>query len=219
MEDEKYRKELGIRLKNFRESIGLTQSDVADSLKMAPNSISAAEARGSVTPQLVMFYKQRGLSVDWLYSGEGEMLVSEAIATYNSAVKPQGKGIPLYDIVAGAGGGAFLDSYKQTGFLDLTVLPSGKPVVAISVRGDSMEPTIRNGSIVLISKLEAYNTVKPDNIYVVFTRDEVLIKRLWLDRNRGEMECISDNPRYKPYPVPVSDICDLYRVEATVMLF
>lgn len=83
----------------------------------------------------------------------------------------------------------------------IRVLPQfyKKDMVALTVRGDSMEPTIKDGAIVGIAPLS--EEVTEGGIYLVsipyFGR---VVKRLKLSEDGNLLLC-SDNPRYKPVRV------------------
>jgi len=72
-------KDIGKRLKEFRESFGLSQKDFGRSLELpGPETISRWE-RGLAYPPADILFKIREkylLNSDWLLSGEGEMLLS-----------------------------------------------------------------------------------------------------------------------------------------------
>lgn len=72
-------------------------------------------------------------------------------------------------------------------------------MIALTVRGDSMEPTIKNGAIVGIAPLT--EDITEGGIYLVsipyFGR---VVKRLRLSRD-GHLLLISDNPDYEPIAV------------------
>lgn len=72
-------------------------------------------------------------------------------------------------------------------------------MIALTVRGDSMEPTIKNGAVVGIAPLS--EDITEGGIYLVsipcFGR---VVKRLKLSRE-GKLLLYSDNPRYEPWAV------------------
>lgn len=63
----------------------------------------------------------------------------------------------------------------------------------IEVEGDSMEPTIKDGSFVLI---DTSKSDPIDGIYAILIDSEILIKRLQFNLN-GSIKIISDNSRYE----------------------
>ena len=65
----------------------------------------------------------------------------------------------------------------------------------ISVRGESMEPTLPDGCSILVDR----NRREPheDGVYVMRTEEGLVVKRLGLD-DRGRWELLSDNPHWEP---------------------
>ncbi|MGO4286893.1 S24 family peptidase [Bosea sp. TAB14] len=105
----------------------------------------------------------------------------------------------MLDLVASAGAG-----FENEHPLELRRLPfSGALLAALGVKpanarfwtvhGDSMLPTIADGSIVLVDT--SVNQVAGDGIYIVIVGNHLRIKRV----ARGwdnQVTLISDNPRY-----------------------
>ena len=72
-------------------------------------------------------------------------------------------------------------------------------LIAATVKGDSMEPTLHDGEpVAYVREFES-----GDGIYALAILDEVYIKRLSIDRLKREITIISDNPKYpaKTYPM------------------
>ncbi len=100
--------------------------------------------------------------------------------------------IPLFDRIS-AGVGAFSDEE----ITDFIVLPgisnSRENIFAVNVVGDSMEPTIKNGSIIICKKnIEIRN----GEIGAFFIDDQAYVKRLKITKNY--IALVSDNPNYHP---------------------
>lgn len=75
----------------------------------------------------------------------------------------------------------------------------GDKLIAATVKGDSMEPTLHDGEpVAYVREFES-----GDGIYALAILDEVYIKRLSIDRLKREITIISDNPKYpaKTYPM------------------
>lgn len=108
--------------------------------------------------------------------------------------------LPMFDVQASAGPGARNDAPRiveklpfSKSLLDQLSIREGKAHV-IRARGDSMEPTISDGAIVLIDT--SYTRVKDDGIYALVIGDDVRIKRVakgW----QGALQLLSDNDRYQ----------------------
>lgn len=100
-------------------------------------------------------------------------------------------------------------------FLRRIGLVAGR-VHAIVAIGDSMEPTIRDGDLLLVDRTMA--TIVDDGIYIMTLGDAVVVKRVQRRRD-GTVWLISDNrERYEPEVVPAADVGALV-VEGRVRWF
>lgn len=68
----------------------------------------------------------------------------------------------------------------------------------VRVSGDSMEPTLKSGDIVLVDHNRNY--IDPQGgIYAVSIDDSIIIKRVQVLYPSGRFKVISDNSRYEPF--------------------
>jgi len=77
-----------------------------------------------------------------------------------------------------------------------------KDMSLIMVSGDSMEPTLSNGDVVLID--HSRNYLHDYGIYAICVDDSILIKRLQPFGNK--VQIISDNSKYPPIILDAADI-------------
>lgn len=115
--------------------------------------------------------------------------------------------IPIYDISAAAGGGAYNSDHVEQ--LDTIKLPAkllhrGSSYESIMVRGQSMTPTLQDGSYVICRVLNRseWSGIRDGYVYVIVNREgETFIKRV---KNRlkqhGFIVLTSDNPDKATYP-------------------
>ena len=109
--------------------------------------------------------------------------------------------VPRYDVEACAGYGAVINSeqivdylaFRSTWVRSLGVSPNN--MALIEVRGDSMEPTLSNGDLVLLNT--RCISVQENAIYVIKNDGVLRIKRIQV-RMDGSAVIKSDNPRYEP---------------------
>lgn len=127
-------------------------------------------------------------------------------------VEPNGfVAIPIYEEVeASAGHGALPPEVQTIQVLkfseewirhELRAAPSD--LYLISVDGDSMEPTLRAGDVILID-----HRVTPPNregVYIMRMDGALLVKRLQF-RPGGVIDVISDNEAYSPFTIKLSDM-------------
>lgn len=81
------------------------------------------------------------------------------------------------------------------------------------VVGNSMDPTIQSGDIVGVRKLDSMSRIRPNDIYLIFTRDnERMLKRIkGVNGQSPTLTLYSDNPAYEPFPVLKEQIAAVYK--------
>lgn len=112
--------------------------------------------------------------------------------------------VPLVGIKAQAG---YVKGFEQTDFIDTLekyslppgVNPKGLEWSYFEVDGDSMEPTLSAGDILLTSLLphEDWNDIKNFCVYVILTEEQLLVKRV-CRKNDKEWVLVSDNSETNP---------------------
>lgn len=107
--------------------------------------------------------------------------------------------VPFYDIEASAGHGFLVDQELQTSqmafrkdWLKQKGLQASKCAL-IKAKGDSMEPTIHDGDLLLVDT--SIDHIKDDSIYIVQTDSHLIVKRLQQNLD-GSLTIISDNRMY-----------------------
>jgi phage repressor protein C with HTH and peptisase S24 domain len=145
--------------------------------------------------------------------------------------KPEIEAIAIssLDVRAAAGGGAINNVMKAEETREfplwmlqkLTKTARGKPARLSLIRaaGDSMEPLIRSGALLLVDETarDPRSSPKPENlwdhtdVYIFLEGDELRVKRLHVDR-RGGTIALSENPSYGPEILRRQDFKVLGRV-------
>ena len=113
--------------------------------------------------------------------------------------------VARYDAEVSAGHGAFLEedrvrdrlAFKRSWIREMGLQPD--KLALVTVKGDSMEPNLFHGDIVLIDLSTPGITV--DGIYVLRTDDGLVVKRLQR-MITGDIYIKSDNPAYEVQTVP-----------------
>ena len=88
-------------------------------------------------------------------------------------------------------------------------------LIAFEISGNSMEPTITNGDIVVCEELERGEPIRDNQVYVVVS-DVVVAKRVQQIKDASQVKMlrlISDNDFYKPYDVSPDEIQKILRVK------
>lgn len=156
----------------------------------------------------------------WLLTGEGEMNRGAARGDGGEGFATAVPGrrhddayvdIPLYDVRASAGAGALVEHERIIDFLQfkaewirVELRATPKDLYLIHVDGESMEPTLRPGDMILVDHRGAIS-VPRDGIYVMRIGETLLVKRL--QRLPGNaLEVTSDNPAYKPFTIKMDQM-------------
>lgn len=120
--------------------------------------------------------------------------------------------ISAYDVAAAAGEGIIIDVEYETGklafrtdWLRSVTQAAANDLAVITVRGDSMYPTLADGDTILVDLTQ--HSPSNDGIYVVRFGEFVLVKRLLIDPVRHLVTITCDNANYPPLePVPPEDV-------------
>lgn len=144
-----------------------------------------------------------GVSTDLLIFGEPpspNMMMAQHIAAAPSQDDEDVVWLPLLDVTASAGPGIenpFPETVDHLPFAKRWLAELNVPQNAaylLDLGGDSMEPTIRDGSICLMDT--RFHTPRIEGIYALIDGKDVRIKRIgrgW----EGKIVLISDNERYE----------------------
>lgn len=203
----------GTAVPGFRSEVGTRLRELENRFK---NRAAAAEAAGVAKSTLqnwiegksdpsfeglVKLANAAGVSVEWLATGSET--VKPSIDELRRDVAKVGNGfvmVPRYNVEASAGPGALADEENildhmafQEGWVRRTLRADPHKLALISAVGDSMEPTIRAGDLLLIDT--GVNEVIDDAIYIIAMDGHLVVKRLQRFFG-GAVAVKSDNPTY-----------------------
>lgn len=159
------------------------------------------------------------LNTDWLLTGEGEMLKGEEGQSVTTvADNSDYKLVPMYNLDARGG---FADNIELSKEYVVDYIPfkgAKNEDICIPISGDSMSPTYRAGSIVLLHRVEDwFEFLELGQVYVIELRDG---RRLIKELRRSEEDsknnylCISHNPMFEPVELPKKLIMRVFLVRA-----
>ena len=163
------------------------------------------------------------ININWLLTGEGNMLRTESGKEENIPVAHPSdspmEGIPLIPISAMAG--AFTGEQTVLEYeCERFVVPTFKGAeFLISVKGSSMYPKYNSGDIVACKRLPMDELFFQWNkVYVLDTDQGPLIKRVKPGSDKEHVLIVSDNERYEPFELPMDRIYHVALVIGVIRL-
>ncbi len=205
------------RLDRIMRAVGAkSDSDLARALGIQPPSIAAARKREQVPSGWVEQIAERfNVSSDWLFFGGAPS--APGVGTHSqpqNACDVDMVYIPLVDARISAGTGSFEtggESDRRYGFRSDFLCRKGQisQMVLMRVEGDSMEPEIHHGDVVLID--QSQTQPRPGALFAVGVEDLVYIKMV--DAKPGKITLKSMNPAYDPLEIDArGDLADGIRI-------
>ena len=194
---------LADRIRYLMEHFNLTQTKIGEAADVKPSSVNAwltGKTKQLKSETALILSKKIGISYEWLVNGVGSPELRQITASYDD--DPPSSDyveIPLYDVHFACGSG-YSPSYDQSH--DVTPLSfriswfqkhhlNPDKCVSAVVDGDSMEPCLHRGDVVVIDQNDK-ERIENGHVYAFLLNDELLIKRLY--RNlKGDITIHSDN--------------------------
>ncbi len=222
----KNRLDIGNRLKEVRNKLGISQTEFAKQLEMPQTTYSKYELGASVPESVMLYISSIGINLNWLITGNGSMYLdgsgevfSNAPAVVPADNDPEVFLLPMKNIKLSAGLG--IDYPDNEEYID-KVLPIPRKLAArykyeligAIARGDSMNPTIKDGEPVAIAKIDHY---EGDGIYAITRHNELFVKRLSKIGNR--VKIISDNTKYPIETIDPTDDVEEFAVLGKVVFW
>lgn len=187
--------------------------DVATALNIPQATFATMKKRNSIPyEEILEFCAIKKISVNWLFFDQAvDMLKAETEKFFQVRY--------FSDIRASAGGGGFGDVGEEEYItVDEKVMHNmvglgNTDLEAINVVGESMEPTLQDGSIVFVDKMET--NINKNGIFIAQTLNGLYIKRIH-QRADGMIELISDNSVYPPEAIHPNEVTIVGKVVGNI---
>lgn len=149
---------------------------------------------------------KRRVSSEWILTGDGGMF------------EGMKGGVPLIPVEAVAGHGSYTyDDLPVENYYSVAEFAHAD--FLIRVTGDSMTPKYKAGDIVACRAVQERKFWQWHTIYVIATRNQgVLIKRVEEGATPESITCVSENPAYRPFQVPLEEIMSVALVMGAITL-
>lgn len=214
------------RLSEYLKCKSLTNKDFEDICGLS-NGAAAKLSEKSRKTTFNRLVERTDLNVDWLLTGEGEMLKPFSLKSHeiDEGMNPMDENfsnsylVPL--VPMSAMGGELVD-FEANGVrpedCEKVISPIAGASFAIPIYGDSMEPEYPNGSRVFVKQINPHDFIAWGNAFVLDTTNGIILKVVVESENPDAVRCVSLNPsgRYQPFDVPKRTIRGMYRVLACV---
>lgn len=173
--------------------------------------------RKSISPEMLDKLRSRfpELSIEWLLTGDGQML--------NNTIQRKSDSDELYytyllPMSAVAGTLTEFEGSATLADCEKIVSPIAGVDFAINIYGDSMMPEYPSGSMVLIKRMNIDTFIAWGEVFLLDTVNGILLKELQPSEKDDEVVCVSHNPsgKYRPFNVPKKDIRSIFRVLACI---
>jgi transcriptional regulator with XRE-family HTH domain len=230
--------EINHKIRQVRQQLRLSQKEMAEKLDLDQSYISDIErGKASISGNVLrLLHDILGISADWLISGKGSPFVKHSNASdvevyvdpnvdlhqklhfvrgpESGLERPVG-GVPVVQHSRAAAGlpvgTAAGELLEDMGWLQLPGLPlTHGQWVAVYADGESMQPTVQDGDLLVCRRLEDALYLRQNTVCVVCTADNAIVKRVRLKGTTLLMS--SDNPSYEPYTLPGHEVTQLWEV-------
>lgn len=206
---------LGKRVRERRQELGLTQTQLAEAIGKTQSVIQSLESRDSKKSQHVeALARALRVSTEWLLTGRGPKhapldhdhapAAGSGVAEVVEAGPPIRARVPLISWTTAGNWGEVVDNFAPGDAEDwiATTAKVGPHAFALRIRGESMAPTIPDGAIVIVDP-----DAEPRHRSIVIVRQnhdsEATCKRLIYEGDRPMIR--PDNPAYVGQVAPLAD--------------
>ena len=187
--------------------------DVATALNIPQATFATMKKRNSIPyEEILEFCALKKISVNWLFFDQAvDMLKAETEKFFQVRY--------FADVRASAGGGGFADEGEEEYItVDEKVMHNmvglgNTDLEAIHVTGESMEPTLQDGSIVFVDRTQT--NINKNGIFIAKTLSGLFIKRIQ-QRADGMVELISDNSVYPPQAIHPDEVSIMGKVVGNI---
>jgi len=148
----------------------------------------------------------------WLLTGEGEMFIKDEKDTIVLPNDETFLSVPFWNLQVSAGHSVteVIGQSKPDGYI------KGLPGADIAenilpVSGASMEPEVSNGALIGVRRINNWESLNTERIYLIITKEDRMIKRIEYDNtNEDLLWCVS--PNYPKFKIFKTDIVEIQRV-------
>jgi phage repressor protein C with HTH and peptisase S24 domain len=199
-------------LKDERNRLGLTQGEASKAIGVGKTTLLRWESGYPIPSDKLIALSDIGFDVNYVLKGIRTSVVESKVSSI--ALQPSHTDltvVPQYDLAASAGGGALVVAEHPIARFELSSRwlqqnnLHNKKLTVVPVRGDSMEHTLYDGDLTLVSLVEDPTDAR-EGVCVLRFDDEIFVKRIQYDFKSKGYKVTSDNSAYSGFFVDADDI-------------
>ena len=199
----------GEEVKKILEDDGYQLNELADKLNISPqnfnNWLGVQDIKTGILEKIA-----QAINKNIYYFIDKQSLMAQERDEF-----PEGA-IRYYDIDASAGSVEMFDPGKGVKFKKIIVPGYGDCDVALNVWGDSMDPILRSGEIILCKEWNE-SFIEFGYIYLIIsTENHRMIKYIQPGVDDSKISCVSANSHYKTFEINKTDILKLFVVKGHI---
>ncbi|MFP3352285.1 S24 family peptidase [Pseudoalteromonas sp. SIMBA_153] len=187
--------------KEERSKLSFSQKSIADFLGMSSKQVGRWESEIAIPADKLSLLAELGFDVNYILTGN---------RSPNSS-QPDLVVVPQYDLTLFASGGALVIAEHPIARFELSTRwlqqnnLHNKKLTVVPVRGDSMEHTLYDGDLTLVSLIDDPTDAR-EGVCVLRFDDEIFVKRIQYDFKSKGYNITSDNSAYSGFFVDADDI-------------
>lgn len=209
------------RIKEYYKLKG--NAELARFLGVAPNTITNWYGRKTFDID-VIYTKCVDIDMNWLLTGEGNMLSSESEKEEKlPSVNQTYEGAPYFNVDFIGGFDVIVNDQTRNPDFYINYPPYNQEgVVWCNLTGHSMEPEISNGDIIALREVTTPIQYLPaGEIYGIVTEEYRTVKRVRLSQKEGYIRLIPSNKseEFCEQEIPINMILKVYAVLGSIRKF
>ena len=207
-------------LKHFN----VSENSLASRLGISQTTINSAlkDGKDSVSSKILAGIRENfeEINIDWVLTGEGEMLKAETEAPEDTPEISYTDGVPYYDEFFECGFDELVPSDTRNPDFLVRMPGYDKATMWCNASGASMEPEINNGDLIAMQLIQDISFLPYGDIYGIITTNGMrTIKRLGRSSQPGCYRLIPTNKDYDEQDLPIRLIAVVYRVLGALKTF
>ncbi len=213
--------EKGKIVKNDRSGLGM--GDFAD--KVLGNRAYGHIVRAFLNPKdkrVIDYHQARnlceayGINETWMLHGKGTPFGLDPVSVMPQQHDGRRQNILFTTTQAFAGSAIDTAAEEEIDYFSIPGL-EGTDLVAFPIKGNSMEPVIMNGDVVVCNEIESIHQIKDNEIYAVKSSGSVWVKYLQkIPDSRGRISALrmisANHLEHDPFEEEINEYTRIYRV-------